>query len=73
MKRLMLLLTPLLLSADEPDRVTTLVETMRQLTFAGDQFAVGRLVPALIRELAMPHPQGAHRLESDRCLPRSAG
>jgi hypothetical protein len=59
MKRLMLFLTPLLLCAADPDRVTKLVETMRELTFAGDQPAVGRLVPTLIRELATPHPRGA--------------
>ena len=59
MKHLMLFLTPLLLCAYDPDRVTDLVETMRQLTFAGDQDAVGRLVPTLIHELATPHPQGA--------------
>ncbi|HYI93234.1 MAG TPA: tetratricopeptide repeat protein [Bryobacteraceae bacterium] len=59
MKRLMLFLTPLLLCADDPDRVTDLIETMRQLTFAGDQPAVGRLVPKLMHEIAMPHPQGA--------------
>jgi tetratricopeptide (TPR) repeat protein len=55
----MLFVTPLLLCADDTDGVTKLVETMRQLTFAGDQAAVGRLVPTLIHELAMPHPQGA--------------
>ncbi|HYI92773.1 MAG TPA: tetratricopeptide repeat protein [Bryobacteraceae bacterium] len=59
MKRLLLFLTPLLLCADDPNRVTKLVETMRQLTFAGDQPAVGRLVPTLIHELAMPHAEGA--------------
>ena len=59
MKRLMLSLTPLLLCAAGPDRVTTLIETMRQLTFAGDQRAVERLVPTLIQELAVPHPQAA--------------
>lgn len=59
MKRLMLFLTPLLLCADDPNRVAKLVETMRQLTFAGDQPAVGRLVPTLIHELEKPHPQSA--------------
>ena len=59
MKCLMLLLTPLLLCVDDPDRVTKLVETMRELTFAGNQLAAGRLVPTLIRELAVPHPHAA--------------
>jgi tetratricopeptide (TPR) repeat protein len=57
--RLMLLLTPLLLCAAEPDRITKLVESMRQSTFDGDQAAVGRLLPALLHELATSHPQGA--------------
>jgi hypothetical protein len=39
MKRLMVFLTPLLLYADDPNRVAKLVETMRQLTFAGDALA----------------------------------
>lgn len=60
MKLSLLILTPMLLCADvPPDRVTDLVETMRQLTFAGNQHAVGLLVPALIQVLAKPHPQGA--------------
>ena len=59
MKRWMLFLTPFLMCADGPDRATKLVETMRQLTFAGDQPAVGCLVPTLIHELVTPHPNGA--------------
>jgi tetratricopeptide (TPR) repeat protein len=58
-KLFLLLIAPALLYSERPDRVTKLVETMRQLTFAGDQFAVGRLVPELIHELANPHPQAA--------------
>jgi tetratricopeptide (TPR) repeat protein len=56
-KLFILLLVPMLLCSERPDRVTELVETMRQLTFAGDQLAVGRLVPELIKELRKPHPQ----------------
>ena len=56
MKLLTVFLTLFLLSADGSDRVTDLVETMRRLTIAGDQPAVGHLVPVLIRELATPHP-----------------
>jgi len=59
MKQFVLLLTPLLLCAEFPDRVSDLVESMRKLTFAGDQAAVGRLVPILIGELAKPHPKAA--------------
>ncbi|HYI94379.1 MAG TPA: tetratricopeptide repeat protein [Bryobacteraceae bacterium] len=56
MKSSVLLLTPLLLYAEAPDRVSQLVETMREQTFAGDLAAVGRTVPILIGELAKPHP-----------------
>lgn len=59
MKLSMMFLTPVLLCAEEADRVTQLIETMRQLTFTGDQSAVGHIVPSLIRELAKPHAQGA--------------
>ena len=59
MKQFVLLLTPLLLCAQSPDRVPELVESMRELTFAGDQAAVSRIVPILIGELARPHPQAA--------------
>lgn len=58
--RLTLLLVPLLLHAQAaPDTVAELVETMRRLAFAGDQRAVGRIVPALVQALAKPHPQSA--------------
>lgn len=60
MRLSLLILTPLLLCAeDPPDRVTELVETMRQLAFAGNEHAVGLLVPTLIQALAKPHPEGA--------------
>jgi tetratricopeptide (TPR) repeat protein len=60
MKLFMLLVAPMLCCPERPDRVTELVETMRQLTFAGDQLAVGRLVDELIKELReKPHPQAA--------------
>lgn len=51
------LLFPLLLDAAQPDRLTDLVEEMRQLTFAGDHGAVGRLLPVVLEELAKPHPK----------------
>ena len=54
-----ILLLPLLLKAAEPDRLTSLVEEMRQLTYAGNHQAAGRLVPVLLGELAKPHPQAA--------------
>jgi len=41
MKQFVLLLTPLLLCAQFPDRVPELVESMRELTRAGDQAASG--------------------------------
>ena len=53
------LLFPLLLASAEPDRLTELVEEMRQLTHAGDHRAVGRLAPLLLQELAKPHPKAA--------------
>ena len=59
MKQFVLLPTPILLCAQSPDRVPELVESMRELTFAGDQAAVSRIVPILIGELARPHPQAA--------------
>ena len=59
MKQFVLLLTPLLLCAQFLDRVPELVESMRSLTRAGDQAAVGRTVPILIGELARPHPKAA--------------
>jgi tetratricopeptide (TPR) repeat protein len=60
MKRLTFVLVSVLLCAGtQQDQVTELVETMRQLAFAGDQRAIGRLVPTLILALAKPHPQSA--------------
>lgn len=59
MKCLLLFFTPLLVWAGEPDSVTDLVERLRQLTFAGDQAAVARLLPELIGKLAEPNPHGA--------------
>jgi len=53
------LLFPLLLASAQPDRLTDLVEEMRQFTFAGDQPAVGRLIPLLLDQLAKPHPKAA--------------
>ncbi len=51
MKLALIFLLPLLLASAEPDRLTNLVAEMRRLTFAGDQFSVGRLAPALLEEL----------------------
>jgi len=56
MKQLIFLFTPFLLCAADVDRVADLIETMRQLTFAGDLPGAGRLAPELINELAAPHP-----------------
>lgn len=54
MKFVCLLLFPFLLFSAPADRISDLVEEMRTLTFAGDQAAVGRLVPALVDELEKP-------------------
>jgi hypothetical protein len=59
MKPFVLPLTPLLLCAKFPDRVPELVESMRELTHADDEAAVGRIVPILIGELARPRPKAA--------------
>lgn len=54
-----ILLFPLLLESADPDRLTDLVEEMRQLTLAGDHRAVGGLAPVLLEELAKPHSNAA--------------
>lgn len=46
----------LVLASAEADRLVGLVEEMRRLTFAGDHASVGRLLPAVLEELAKPHP-----------------
>jgi tetratricopeptide (TPR) repeat protein len=47
----------LLLRSAETDRLPTLVEEMRQRTETGDYSAAGRLLPALLEELAKPQPR----------------
>ncbi len=59
MKLALIFLLPLLLASAEPDRLTNLVAEMRRLTFAGDQFSVRSLAPALLEELEKPHPKAA--------------
>ena len=50
---------PFLLAAAPPDRLADLIGQMRQLLLAGDQAAVGHLVPDLLEELAKPNPRAA--------------
>ena len=55
MKLAAFFLIPFLLGSAPPDRLTTLLDEMERLTLAGDQAAVGRLVPAVLEDLAKPH------------------
>ncbi len=59
MKLAAVLLIPFLLKSAQPDHLLALLEEMQRLTIAGDQASVGRLVPAVIENLAKPHGKAA--------------
>ena len=53
------LLFPFLFQVTPPDRLTELVEELRQLTMSGDHQSARRLVPGLLTEIAKGHPDAA--------------